>query len=342
LRGEAAERERHLGRFDFVVSNWIAIMRRQKKLMFFTQSYSQAAVIFPYVMVSPVYFAGKMQLGGLMQTASAFNSVQNALSYFVTAYRSIAEYQAVVKRLDGFEAAIEAGRAAALTPPAIEVLPRDGSSAITTDHLAIRLPDGKPLVDAEHLSLASGDRVLVTGPSGAGKSTLFRALAGIWPFGSGRVTVPADASVMLLPQRPYFPVATLGAAITYPARAGAFSDEELADALAAVGLPHLTERLNEEAHWNRMLSLGEQQRLGIGRALLHKPDYLLLDEATASLDEPAEALLYRVLQDRLKGTAIVSIGHRSTLGAFHRRRVALVADHAVHQVRDVPLVSAAE
>jgi vitamin B12/bleomycin/antimicrobial peptide transport system ATP-binding/permease protein len=342
LRGEAAERERHLTRFGLVVTNWIAIMKRQKQLMWFTQSYSQAAVIFPYVMVAPVYFAGKMQLGGMMQTASAFNSVQNALSYFVTAYRSIAEYQAVVARLSGFEAAIEAGRAVALTQPAIETVPREGAGAITAENLAVRLPTGAPLLDAPELALPAGDRVLVTGPSGAGKSTLFRAIAGIWPFGSGRVAVPSDARIMLLPQRPYFPVATLADAITYPARAGTFDDAKLADALAAVGLPHLVARLGEEAHWNRMLSLGEQQRLAAARALLHVPDYLLLDEATASLDEAAEAQLYRVLQDRLKGTAIVSIGHRSTLTAFHRRRVDVIAGQTVNQVRDVPLNSAAE
>jgi putative ATP-binding cassette transporter len=342
LRGEAAERERLLDRFGMVVSNWIAIMQRQKKLMFFTQSYGQAATIFPYVMVSPVYFAGKMQLGGMMQTGSAFDRVQTALSYFVSAYRSIAEYQAVVARLEGFENAIEAGRAAALTPPAIEVLPQTGTEAITVDHLAVQLPKGEPLLNAEHLSFSSGDQVLVTGPSGAGKSTLFRAIAGIWPFGSGQVTVPTDAKVMLVPQRPYFPVATLAAAITYPARAGTFDEGHLADVLTAVGLPQLVGRLNEEAHWNRMLSLGEQQRLAVARALLYAPDYLLLDEATASLDEPAEAQLYRVLQERLKGTAIISIGHRSTLAAFHRRRVEVSADQAVHQVREVPLASAAE
>ncbi len=342
LHGEAAERERHLTRFGLVVTNWIAIMKRQKKLMWFTQCYGQAAVLFPYIMVSPVYFAGKMQLGGMMQTASAFSSVQNALSYFVRAYQSIAEYQAVVARLSGFEAAIEAGRAVALTQPAIETVQGEGAEAIAAETLAVRLPTGEPLIDAGDLVLPAGDRVLVTGPSGAGKSTLFRAIAGIWPFGSGRVTVPADARVMLLPQRPYFPVATLAAAITYPSRAGTFDDARLADVLAAVGLPHLVARLDEEAHWNRMLSLGEQQRLAAARALLHAPDYLLLDEATASLDEAAEAQLYRVLQERLKGTAIVSIGHRSTLTAFHHRRVDVIAGHAVNQVRDVPLNSAAE
>jgi len=342
LRGEAAERERHLSRFGQVVANWIAIMQRQKQLTFFTQSYSQASVIFPYLMVSPAYFSGVMQLGGLMQTASAFNSVQTALSYFVTAYQSIAQYRAVVTRLSGFEDAIVAGREVALTPPAVEVLPRDSASVITIDRLSVRLPNGESLVDAEHIVLSPGDRVLVTGPSGAGKSTLFRALAGIWPFGSGRVLVPKDAKVMLLPQRPYFPVATLAAAVSYPARAGTFDDARLAEAIAAVGLPEWSGRLNEEAHWNRMLSQGEQQRLAVARALLQAPDFLFLDEATASLDEAAEAMLYRLLQERLKGTTIISIGHRSTLRAFHGRRVEVVPSDTASQVRDVPLISAAE
>jgi putative ATP-binding cassette transporter len=222
------------------------------------------------------------------------------------------------------------------------MLPRDEATAISIDHLHIRLPSGEPLVNAEHIVLSAGERVLVTGPSGAGKSTLFRAVIGIWPFGSGRVTVPKDAKVMLLPQRPYFPVATLASAVSYPAKTGTFADARLAAALVAVGLPKLVERLGEEAHWNRMLSQGEQQRLAVARALLHAPDYLFLDEATASLDERAEAAMYRLLQDRLKGTTIISIGHRSTLSAFHRRRVELVPDEALYRVREVPLVSAAE
>jgi putative ATP-binding cassette transporter len=342
LRGEAAERERHLGRFGLIVSNWIAIMRRTKKLTFFTASFSQASVIFPYIMVSPAYFAGAMQLGGLMQTASAFNSVQTALSYFITAYQSIAQYRSVITRLAGFEDAIVAARNVALTPPAVEVLARDGATVISLDHLNVRLPNGAPLVNAEHVEFSPGERVLVTGPSGAGKSTLFRAITGIWPFGSGQVSVPEDAKIMLLPQRPYFPVAPLAVAVSYPAKAGTFDDARIADAVAAVGLPQWAGRLGEEAHWNRMLSAGEQQRLAVARALLQEPDYLFLDEATASLDEAAEAMLYRLLQERLKGTTVISIGHRSTLRAFHGRRVELVTEDAIHQLRDVPMASAAE
>jgi putative ATP-binding cassette transporter len=342
LGGEAAERERHLNRFGFVVANWLALMQRQKQLTFFTQSYSQASVIFPYIMVSPAYFSGAMQLGGLMQTASAFNSVQNALSYFITAYRQIAEWRAVIARLTGFEEAIAAGQAAAVTPPAVEVVRRGRGAVFAVDRLNVQLPGGEPIVAAEHIAFPAGERVLVTGPSGSGKSTLFRVIAGIWPFGSGRVMVPQGAKVMLVPQRPYFPLATLATAVGFPAEAGTFDDARVAEALVAVGLPQMVGRLGEEAHWNRMLSQGEQQRLAIARALLHAPDYLFLDEATAALDEAAEAALYRLLQDRLKGTTIISIGHRSTLSAFHGRRVELVADRALFRVREVPLVSAAE
>jgi vitamin B12/bleomycin/antimicrobial peptide transport system ATP-binding/permease protein len=342
LGGEAAERERHLNRFGSVVANWLALMQRQKQLTFFTQSYSQASVIFPYIIVSPAYFSGAVQLGGLMQTVSAFNSVQSALSYFITAYRQIAEWRAVIERLNGFEQAIAAGRTAAVTPDAVEVVSGEAHSVFEINGLKVRLATGEPIVDAEYIVFPAGESVLVTGPSGSGKSTLFRAIAGIWPFGSGCLMVPEGAKVMLLPQRPYFPLATLAAAIGYPAEAGTFDGESVAEALVAVGLPKLVERLDEEAHWNRMLSLGEQQRLAIARALLHAPDYLLLDEATASLDEPAEAILYRLLQHRLKVTTIISIGHRSTLCAFHHRRVEVTANKDVYQVRDVTMALAAE
>lgn len=339
LEGEPAERDRLLMRFGNVVANWLAIMTRQKKLTFFTASYSQAAVVFPFIMVSPAYFANLVQLGGLMQTANAFGRVQDALSVFITVYRSFAEWRAVVERLSGFEQSVAAARALAITPPVIGVTAGETAS-ITFKDLTVRLPNGVPLVNASDISIATGDRVLVSGPSGSGKSTLFRAMAGIWPFGEGTVTVPKGAKVMMLPQRPYFPIAPLAAAVAYPAEPGKFDSAKVAELIAAVGLPALASRIDEEAHWNRMLSLGEQQRLGLARAILLAPDYLFLDEATASLDEASEAALYKLLEQRLAGATVVSIGHRSTLAAFHRRRLAFNRDGDHYVLRESSLTPA--
>jgi len=340
LGGETAEGERLLDRFGRVVDNFILIMQRTKKLTFLTASYSQVSIVFPFIVISPAYFAGAVQLGGLMQTASAFTSVQTALSFFVNAYRQLAEWRAVIARLEGFNIAVAKAQAAATSDAAIAVSPRVDQEAVAIDELLVRLPEGAPLVAADGIGVEPGERVLLTGPSGAGKSTLFRAIAGTWPFGSGTVFVPKGAKVMALPQRPYFPIGTLAAAVTYPAEPGTFGSEALAEVVRAVGLPALADRLHEEAHWNRMLSLGEQQRLGIARAILQAPDYLFLDEATASLDEAAEAALYRLLDERLKGATIVSIGHRSTLSAFHRRGLTLVREGSVHRVREAALATA--
>jgi vitamin B12/bleomycin/antimicrobial peptide transport system ATP-binding/permease protein len=326
LRGETAERQRLSERFGRVVDNWYGIMQRTKRLTAFTASYSQAAVIFPYVLVAPAYFADKIQLGGMMQTASAFSSVQKALSFFVTIYRSLAEWRAVVARLDGFEMAISSAANLTKRADSIRVVPSPGSDRIDLEQLLVRLPNGRPLVSADGFNIRDNERTLVSGPSGAGKSTLFRAIAGVWPFGRGSIAIPARARLMMLPQRPYFPVGSLKAAIVYPAEASAFGADRIRDVVIAVGLPQLASRLEEDAHWNRILSLGEQQRLGLARALLHAPQYLFLDEATASLDEASEARLYGLLGERLPTTTIVSIGHRSTLEAFHQRHVVLNRD----------------
>ena len=301
-------------------------MSRTKKLTAFTASYSQASVIFPYILVAPAYFAEKIQLGGMMQTGSAFSSVQGALSFFITIYRQLAEWQAVVNRLDGFEAGIADATQLANRDDRIHLVQAAGDGAIDFKGLAVRLPNGRPLVNADGFSLRKDERTLVTGPSGSGKSTLFRAIAGIWPFGTGSIAIPANATMMMLPQRPYFPVGSLHQAIEYPGKEGTFTAAQMSQALEAVGLPRLASQLDEHGHWNRTLSLGEQQRLGLARALLHAPQYLFLDEATASLDEPSEAALYALLREKLPATTLVSIGHRSTLDAFHQRNVVFTRD----------------
>ena len=333
LKGESAERGNLLQRFGFVIGNWYAIMSRTKRLTAFTASYNQAAVIFPYVVVAPAYFAKRIQLGDMMQTGSAFGSVQDALSFFVTAYRSLAEWRSVIARLDGFEMSVSSAANLAAHEPTIGVAASNGN-AISLGQLLVKLPNGEPLVSADAFTVQPAERVLVTGPSGSGKSTLFRAIAGIWPFGTGTIAIPGKAKLMMLPQRPYFPIGPLGDAVIYPAEHGTIAPEKVAEALTAVGIERLAKRLDEHGHWNRMLSLGEQQRLGLARALLHVPDYLFLDEATASLDEPSEARLYRLLVEKLPQSTIVSIGHRSTLEAFHTRKVTMVERGDIHVLGD--------
>jgi len=324
LNGGRSERGYLLQSFGRVVENWYGIISRTKRLTAFTQSYAQAALIIPFVLATPAYFAKKILIGTLLQAAEAFGNVQKALSFFVAIYRSLAEWRAVVARLDGFEMSIES--AAHLKSRGDSIRLSEGGGEIDLEKLLVHLPNGALQVAADGFAIRPHERMLVTGPSGAGKSTLFRAIAGIWPFGSGTISIPANAALMMLPQKPYFPIAPLHAAVAYPSEASAFSAERMREVLSEVGLPKLAARLDEEEHWNRVLSLGEQQRLGIARALLQSPQFLFLDEATASLDEPSEAALYRLLQEKLPGTTMVSIGHRATLEAFHQRKVTLARD----------------
>jgi vitamin B12/bleomycin/antimicrobial peptide transport system ATP-binding/permease protein len=336
LAGEEAEGARLRDRFASVMRNWYEIMRRRKRLTFLTAGYSQVAIIFPFLVVSPVYFFGSMTLGGLMQIASAFGQVQSALSFFVTAYTSIADWKAVLNRLTGFEASIKWAEELDRSAPRLEFL-TDGGNALLVEELAVGLPNGQEIVRLAEFSIEPGERVLVSGPSGAGKTSLFRALGGVWPFGSGSIRVPQGASVLVLPQRSYMPLGTLRGALAYPGTTDQFTAEEIEDVLKAVGLGAFVTQLDETAYWADKLSGGEQQRLSIARALLQKPQWLFLDEATGALDEASEAALYRLMIERLPNTAIVSIGHRASLAPFHRRFFALKPDETGrHHLREVP------
>ena len=317
--GEDDEKRQLRARFSGVAANWWEIMRRTKKLTWFRAGYDQAAVVFPFLVASPRFFSGKIQLGDLMQTASAFNKVQSSLSWFVEAYTQIAAWKATVDRLTTFHAAI-----------ADATRHTDGIVAGSTDQSGyalqsarVDLPTGRALLGPCDLTLNAGERVLVTGSSGSGKSTLFRALAGIWPFGAGAVARPAAARVLFLPQKPYLTDGSLREQLCYPSAPDAFDDEALQTALQDCGLANLRSQLDESRQWSHQLSGGEQQRIAFARALLQKPDWIFMDEASAALDAASEAALYAVLIERVPAAAIISIAHRESLRRFHPRQLEL-------------------
>ncbi len=325
--GEAREFDNFQTRFGRIIENWWGIIRRRKKLTWLTTGYGQLAIVFPFIVAAPRYFNKVIELGGLMQIASAFGQVQDSLSFIINSYTEIAQYQAVVQRLSGFGERMDeiTAQRQAVQPIAIE----RGGVGVEVEALDLNLPDGSPLRHDLALAAGPGNALLITGPSGAGKSTLLRALAGLWPFGRGRVRV-ADGDALFLPQRPYLPLGTLADALAYPRAAAGLARENLVEALRAVGLPQLAERLDEEGNWAQRLSIGEQQRLAFARVLLARPEIVFLDEATSALDEAAEMSLYRLLRDASWQPTIVSVGHHRTLRRFHDTMVEL-APHPVSQ-----------
>lgn len=329
-RGEPVERRQLSGRFGDVISNYMQLLMAQKRLIWFTSFFAQVALVFPFIVAAPRFFSGAIQLGELMQIASAFGRVQDSLSWFVDSYGSLAAWRATADRLTSFEEAVaqgeSSGKADQATPGAAPALA--DAVALRTDGLAVDLPDGTPLLAPMSLSLQAGDVVMLEGPSGSGKSSVFRGLAGIWPFCRGRITRSErfDSDSMFLPQRPYLPSGSLRDALAYPAEAGVFSHEQLSRALVQAQLPALVSRLDEQANWSQSLSGGEQQRLAIARVLLRQPRWVFADEATSALDGATERRVYEALlaQVRAADGALVSISHRESVAALHAQRWTLV------------------
>ncbi len=324
LGGEPAERNELRERYGSILANVYGVITRQKKLNWFTSFFGQFSVIFPYLLLGPAYFFGTATYGILMQAVSTFANVQEGLTWFVDTYATLAEYRAVVQRLVGFETAMQAATLAVQQDPHIERRKAAGP-ALSADQLTVMLPSRAPLTAPATLRLAHGDRILLTGRSGSGKTTLLRALSGIWPFGQGSIGVPDISKVFVLPQRTYLPLGTLRQAIVYPQTMEAYSDADVRAALQAVGLGKLERELDEAGNWSMRLSGGEQQRLAVARALLVKPEWLLLDEATSALDEAGEAEIYKTIVEALPQAGIISVGHRSTLAAFHNRQMEMRA-----------------
>jgi len=314
-QGEPREAKQLDGRFESIRANWWSIMRVSRRLNVASNFYGQFAIIFPILVAAPRYFSGAIQLGTLMQISSAFGEIQGALSWFIDAFNQLANWKACINRLAGFNAAVErhSSQKTAITRQEIP------EQALAVRNLSLTIPSGRMLFQPFSQTITPGDRVLVVGPSGCGKSTLLRAIAGIWPYGSGDIGLQTGKKVLFLPQRSYIPIGNLMEALCYPEAPGHFSEAQMLSMLALCHLGHLQPMLQQQANWSHWLSPGEQQRLAFARALLIKPDILFLDEATSALDDENEQLMYRLPTETLPDVTLISVAHRNSVARYHTR-----------------------
>ncbi len=319
-RGEIAERTGLRKLFVPVVANYKKYVNRMMGFYGWNLSLSQIIVPLPYVLQFPRFFAGEIKLGAMSQTASAFGSIQDGLSFFRNAYDSFAGYRAAIVRLHGLVIANEEGRA---LPAVTTAACMDGT--VELNQVEVRTPDGKQLVNPLNMRLEIGDTLVVKGQSGSGKTTLLRSLAELWPFTSGTLTRPCGPNeTMFLSQMPYVPLGDLRAVVSYPCEEGTLADDEIVDVLGLVALPHLVGRLDEVQDWAKVLSPGEQQRIAFARILLTKPKAVFLDESTSALDEGLEMLVYQLVRDRLPNTILVSVSHRRSVDQHHTKELTLL------------------
>lgn len=329
MRGEGVERNELGKRFGNLVRNWLLLVRYQTRLTGFVAGYGNISTVFPILVVSPAYLTGAITLGTLMQAHLAIQRVEGAFAFCISAYSKLAEWKAIMDRLAQFQAAMVAVDAYGRQKTGVIEIAESPAPELAVRDLVATLPDGMPVAEVARLDLPLGGRAMITGPSGSGKSSLFRALTGLWPLGSGEIALPQNADVLVLPQRPYFPLGSLRQAVTYPLATDTVPDETVRAALAAVGLGHLALRLDEEAEWNVVLSGGEQQRVGFARALMRQPDVLLLDEPVSMLTDASARELYRMLLERLPKTIVLVIDRRGALRDLHAHVIEMdvAADH---------------
>jgi putative ATP-binding cassette transporter len=327
MGGEKVERRELKRRYHALVRNSVALVRRQNGLNGFVFGYYHVSTVFPILVGTPAYLVGAIPLGILMQAALAFQRVEAAFAFCVTSYAKIAEWKAVMDRVAQFETAMHEVDVPGPQGANIRIV-NDAAPGLSITDLIVRATGGAFIASLPGLKLTRGERVLVRGPSGSGKSSLCRALSGIWPVGEGRILLPQNARLLVLPQRPYFPLGTLRQVVTYPTPAEEVDEVSVRTVLAAAGLGHLVDRLDEEAEWATLLSGGEQQRVGFARALINRPDVLLLDEAVSTLEDAEVRDLYAVLSRELPDTMVISIGRATALVALHQRTIDMTGGSA--------------
>jgi len=321
-RGENAERRVLKGRLTAVMDNYGNWRNRMVLFTGWNLSLSQAIDPLPFIVQAPRLFAREISLGDIFQSATAFHTIHNSLSFFRDAYDSFASYRAAIIRLDGL---IDENTLARTFTQVTTTASGDG--ALDVDGVGVRTPDGGHLIRDLDLRLEAGDALLISGPSGIGKTVLLQSLAGLWPFVSGSVRLPSSRQdAMFVPQLPYIPLGDLRAVVSYPHEEGVVDDREIQRALVKVALSQLAIRLNDVKDWAKVLSVGEQQRIAFARVLLAKPRAVFLDESTSAMDEGLELMLYELIHTEFPGAILVSVSHRSTVEQFHGRHLELIGD----------------
>lgn len=322
--GEREEKMNCLHHFQYLARNFKQIIQIRKRLTWLTTGYAHAAVIFSIFVASPRYFSGQITLGHMFQIIDAFNHVQSGLSFIIDSFTKVAQWRAVVNRLNTFLVCMEnAEKEMQRSPLSRAEKTRAAASRLVVEDVCVFKPDGEKLIDRLHLSLKAGERLLITGPSGCGKSTLLRTVAGLWIYADGKIIVPQQGKSMFVPQKPYMPIASLRNALLYPGMARKVAERELLELLELCKIGYLAPRMQENGDWGKFFSLGEQQRIAFVRILLQKPEWLFLDEATSALDDENQELMYDLVRKFLPESVMISVGHRKSIADYHNRKLIL-------------------